>query len=501
MRIAVGGFQHETNTFAPTKADYAAFEQADSWPALSRGDALFDAVAGINLPIAGFIEAAQGQGHRLLPLSWCSATPSAHVTEDAFERIAALLLEGIAAAKPDALYLDLHGAMVTEQHEDGEGELLRRIRDLVGTIPIVASLDLHTNITAEMVELSSGLVAYRTYPHVDMADTGGRAARLLDALARHDKPPAKAFHKFDFLIPLTGQCTLIEPAAGLYGDLAPEEREGVLSLSLAMGFPAADIAECGPAVCGFGTNQDAVDAAVDSVASAVRARSGEFAGELLTPDEAVRRAMEGPGPVVIADTQDNPGGGGPSDGVGMLEALVRNRARGAVVGLLRDPEVATAAHRAGEGGTIEVGLGAKSGFPGQNPVHGRYAVERLGDGRFTATGPVWLGSRMDLGPMALLKVLDAGDADVRVIVTTRKFQAADQAPFRHLGVEPAETPILVLKSSVHFRADFEPIARDVLVACAPGPNLANPVDFPYRNLRPGIRLTPDGPIYQRNAAN
>ncbi|MBR46689.1 MAG: microcystin degradation protein MlrC, partial [Rhodospirillaceae bacterium] len=110
-RIAVGGFQHETNTFAPVKADFDAFAQADAWPALTRGDGLFDAVAGINLPLAGFVEAAGAAGHELLPLSWCSASPSAHVTEDAFERVSAMLLEDIAAAKPDAVYLDLHGAM------------------------------------------------------------------------------------------------------------------------------------------------------------------------------------------------------------------------------------------------------------------------------------------------------------------------------------------------------------------------------------------------------
>jgi len=176
-RVAVGGFQHETNTFAPAKADFTAFEQADSWPGLSRGNALFDAVKGMNLPIAGFVAAASD--FDLVPVLWCAATPSAQVTEDAFERISAMLIEGIKAAKADAVYLDLHGAMVVEHAQDGEGLLLARVREAVGEMPIVVSLDLHANVTEAMMASGAAFVAYRTYPHIDMDETGARAADLL----------------------------------------------------------------------------------------------------------------------------------------------------------------------------------------------------------------------------------------------------------------------------------------------------------------------------------
>ncbi len=141
---------------------------------------------------------------------------------------------------------------------------------------------------------------------------------------------------------------------------------------------------------------------------------------------------------------------------------------------------------------LSAALGAKSGQPGQRPYEGKFRVERLGDGCFTATGPMWRGARMKLGAMALLKIEDKR-ADVRVLVASRKFQAADQAPFRHLGVKPVEQKILVLKSSVHFRADFQPIAANIITAIAPGPNLADTRKFPYRNLRPGLRIKPHGP--------
>ena len=179
MRIAIGGFQHETNTFAPTRASFAHFSTDSGWPGLRRGGEILDTMVARNIPIAGFIERLRGTCHTLLPTAWAASEPSAHVTRDAYERIAAMIVEGVRDARPDAVYLDLHGAMVAEHLDDGEGELLARIRAVVGPqAPIVASLDLHANVSARMLDCADALVAYRTYPHVDMAETGARAAHL-----------------------------------------------------------------------------------------------------------------------------------------------------------------------------------------------------------------------------------------------------------------------------------------------------------------------------------
>jgi microcystin degradation protein MlrC len=495
-RIAVGGFQHETNTFAPTKARFEHFEMADGWPALTTGPELFDAVKGINLPAAGFVDAARAAGHQLVPLLWCSATPLAHVEQDAYERIAAMMLDELRRAGPlDAIYLDLHGAMVTEHLEDGEGELLRRIRGLVGPdLPVVASLDLHANITADMVARATALEAFRSYPHVDMAETGARAAVLVDRILR-EGAPAKALRKPPFLIPLVWQCTMIEPAATIYRELAALEGGDVVSMTFTPGFPPADIAECGPAIVAYAKTQAAADRAADRLAALVLESESAFAGHIYTPDEAVRHAVResraGRHPIILADTQDNPGAGTDSDTTGLFEALVRNGAEGAVEGLICDPDVAAIAHQAGEGSEIAVALGEKSGLPGHRPFEGTFKVERLGNGRFTATGPFYSGSRMQLGRMALLSI-----NGVRAVVSSRKQQAADQSMFRHLGIEPREQPILALKSSVHFRADFQPIAAEILIVAAPG---ANPVDhlaLRYRHLREGVRLMPMGPAFR-----
>jgi microcystin degradation protein MlrC len=499
-RIGVGGFQHETNTFSTVPTTYEDFARADGWPALVQGSAMYAALEGINLPAFGFIAAANRAGHELVPLLWCSATPAGRVTRDAFERIAGQLCRLLADARPlDALYLDLHGAMVAEHLEDGEGELLRRLQQVAGpALPIVCSLDFHANISEAMVDRSAAMTAYRSYPHVDMRESGERAAALLDRILARGAL-AKALRKLPFLIPLTWQCTLIDPAASLFRELASMEGGAVADLSFAPGFPPADVPDCGPSVLAYAADQRAADRAADRLAAAVSEAEGDFAGKVCQPREAVREAMRlAPPtgrPVILADSQDNPGAGGHSDTVGLIEALIAERAEGAVAGLLCDPAAAAAAHAASEGAEIDIALGEGSRLPGHRPLAARFRVERLGDGRFDATGPFYAGNRMQLGPMALLST-----SGVRIAVSSRKQQAADQAMFRHLGVEPREQRIMALKSSVHFRADFEPISSAVLIVAAPG---ANPVDhreLPYRHLRPGMRLMPKGPAFGGNSA-
>jgi microcystin degradation protein MlrC len=490
-RIAVGGFQHETNTFAPAKADYAAFVEAGGWPGLSRGREMFDAVEGVHLPVTGAIEALDRLGHEVVPLLWCSATPSAHVTEDAFERITQMLLADLDKALPvDGVYLDLHGAMVCEHLEDGEGELLKRLRDHVGDdIPVAVSLDLHANLTEAMVRHASVIDLFRTYPHVDMGETGARTAQHLHAMIESGERWAVALRRTDFLIPLNWGCTLMEPARSIYAGLPDMIAEPVMALGLACGFHLADIAEVGPGLVAYARDQASADEAAERLLAIVNDNEPAFAGRIWDPDDAVAEALarvpDASGPIIIADSQDNPGGGGTGDTTGMLRALVNGGATGAVLGLLCDGQAAAAAHAAGVGSELELALGGRSGAPGQAPFEARYKVLALGDGRFTATGPMWLGSRMRLGPMALLEV-----SGVRVVVASKAMQAADQAMFRHLDIEPAGQSIMVLKSSVHFRNDFQDIADSILVAAAPGPVFADPARLQFHNIRPGVRLTP-----------
>jgi microcystin degradation protein MlrC len=492
-RIAVGGFLHETNTFAPTKATYDDFVHGGGWPAMAEGTDVLKVMRHINVGLAGFVEAAEANGWEMVPTISCAASPSAHVVRDAFERIVKVMVDGIKAAGPlDAVYLDLHGAMVTEHLDDGEGEILVRVRKVIGKdLPLVVSLDLHANVTPQMVEHADALIAYRTYPHVDMADTGHAAAEHLALLLRGQQKFAKAFRQLPFLIPISWQCTNDQPTKGIYQKLAALQSEAVPTLSFAPGFPAADFPHCGPSVFAYGRTQADADAAADAMTKLIIGHEDDFDGRIYTPDEGVRYAMElaktASRPIVIADTQDNPGAGGDSDTTGMLRALVRNNAQRAAIGVIYDPASALSAHAAGVGATVTLSLGGKSGIPGDAPYQETFVVEQLSDGKFVAPGPYYGGRDMDMGPSACLRI-----GDVRVVVSSHKAQLADQSMYRYVGIEPTEQSILVNKSSVHFRADFEPIAEKLLICAAPGAMPADTAALPWTRLRPGIRLRPNG---------
>lgn len=491
-RIAVGGFQHETNSFVPHRADFAHFATRRDRPPLLRGPQVIGELQGGSYALSGFL-AELGARHESVPLAWASGGAGGIVTEDAFERILGEIAGRLSEAMPvDAVYLDLHGAMVSEGFEDAEGEMVRRIRAILGeAAPLVVSLDYHANVSPLMVAATDAMLGFRTYPHVDRPETGRRAARAIEALLARGRPAGRALRHLPFLIPVECQCTLVEPSAGIVARSRLNDGE-IVTLSYLAGFPSADAAWCGPSVVAHGWTQAAADAAADTLAAEVAAREDAFLLALLTPQEAVARAIaiaQGASrPVIIGDTQDNPGAGGSGDTTGLLKALIAAGADGAALGFLCDAEAAAAAHAAGQGAVLRLGLGGRSGPAGVTPAEAEWTVLRLGDGRFRTIGHVAGGMEADLGPMALLRT-----GGVSVVVTSRRMQAYDPAPFHHLGLDPARQRILVLKSSCHFRADFEPMAECVLMAAAPGGHVADPALLPFRRLRPGVRRRPGLP--------
>lgn len=494
-RIAVGGFQHETNCFVPARTDFEYFAAHRDRPPLVRGHDVIKWLSDTSFALPGFF-AEMGARHDYVPLVWTSGGAGGYVTRDAFERITGEMVGRLSEAMPlDAVYLELHGAMVSEDFEDAEGELLRRVRAVVGErVPVVISLDYHANVTSQMVQMTDGIIGYQTYPHVDRRQTGQRAAKVLATVLAHGRPTGRALRKMPFLIPLNSQCTMIDPSKAIIEKAAQIEGGDVLNVSYLAGFPPSDLFDCGPSVVVHAYTQVLADAAADQLARYIALREPEFAQPLLQPDEAVQQAMriaaKASRPVVLADTQDNPGAGGTGDTTGVLEALVRNRAQKAVVGIFCDPEASAAAHRAGENAVIAIALGGKFGPEGVQPYSAKFRVARLGDGRMRTTGPSVGGRDIDLGPMALLQI-----DGVSVVVSSKRMQAHDQAPFRHLGIEPKEQKILALKSTVHFRADFQPIAEEVLVVLAPGGHVVDTTKYPFKRLRPGVRLYPLGPEF------
>ncbi|MDB5847469.1 MAG: hypothetical protein JWP29_1221 [Rhodoferax sp.] len=495
MKILVAGYQHETNTFAPTKADWAAFNRGDSFPAFVHGQAMLTQLTGVNIPIGGFIDAARTKGWQLVPSSWCGAIPSSYVTEDAFERMAASILADVARADFDAVYLDLHGAAVAEHVADTEGELITRIRKLVGPdLPIVASLDLHANVTLRMLREADALVAYRSYPHVDMAATGELAATLLARRMQLGRREPLHHKRLPFLIPLNAQSTWLEPAKSLYGELLELDDHYGTVMSFCMAFPAADFDECAPMAWGYG---ERAEAAVEQLYTRVSPPE-QWRTTTLPAAEAVQKAMalaSSTGqPVVLADTQDNPGAGGDSNTTGLLHALLRQEAGrrfpGQVaLGMLFDPAAAAAARTAGVGATLHIGVGKAvptfTGEPSDPPVQGAFKVRAVSDGTVTLKGPMMTGLTVQLGPCACLEI-----DGVLVAVTSGKKQLLDRELLRMVGIHAEAMRIIVVKSSNHFRADFTPIASEIIVAKAAGPMAADPGDLPWKNLPASTRTRP-----------
>jgi microcystin degradation protein MlrC len=495
LKVLVAGYQHETNTFAPSKADWVAFNRGDSFPAFIHGKAMLDKLTGINIPIGGFIEAARIKGWQLVPSSWCGAIPSSYVTEDAFERISASILDDVRKGGFDAVYLDLHGAAVAEHVDDTEGELLARIRAIVGAdIPIVASLDLHANVTQRMLREADALVSYRTYPHIDMAATGELAAQLLARRVKLGRREPIHSVRLPFLIPLNAQSTWMEPAKSLYEELLELDADFGTVLSFCMAFPAADFDECAPMVWGYGEH---AEQAVQRLGASV-GEPTQWQLATLDAADAVVRAMQladsASKPVVLADTQDNPGAGGDSNTTGMLHALLQQgagrRFPGQVaMGLIYDPEAAAMACAAGVGATIHTSVGKAvptfTGLPSDAPVAGAFKVRAVHDGTVTLKGPMMTGLTVHLGHCACLEI-----DGVLVAVASGKKQMLDRELFRMVGIQPEAMKIAVVKSSNHFRADFTPIAAQILVAKAAGPMAADPADLPWKKLSPHTRTRP-----------
>ena len=490
--VFIAGFQHETNTFAPSLADWEAFNRGDAFPAYIRGEAMQTQFTGVNIPVGGFIDAAKRHGWQLWPSVWAGASPSSYVTRDAFERIATDLLQDLKQALSqgvDAVYLDLHGAAVAEHADDAEGELLSRVRALIGeNMPLVASLDLHANVTQRMLATADALVAYRTYPHIDMAETGERAAELLQRRLRLGRREALTVHRLPYLISLNAQSTWLQPAKDIYAAIDEIDKAHHSVLSFCMGFAAADFEECAPVLWAYAGEAHQAQAAADALHQ-LAAPPAQWRIDFLEAREAVAQALalaaQHTRPVLIADTQDNPGAGGDSNTTGMLHALLQQgagqRFPGAVaLGLMYHPEVAAKAYAAGVGALIDVVLGVSvTTYSGMSdaPLSARARVVAISDGRCVLKGPMMRGMTSQLGQSACLEI-----EGVLVAVVSGKAQLFDREMLRILGITPEAMKLIVLKSSNHFRADFEPIASKVLVAKAIGPMAADPGDLPWRKL-------------------
>lgn len=460
-KVLIAGFKHETNTFSrlsTTMGDYQA-------RALHRGDAIAKAFAGTNSEVAAFLDGCKRNGWSPVLSVVADATPSGKLTRDCYEAIAGEIVTDAAREQPDVVLLNLHGAMVAEHQDDGEGELIERIHGAVGSATVIAAtLDLHANVTDRMAQTADILVSYRTYPHIDTYETAEEAVDLVARTLSGEIKPVTVVCRGPQIIGLDGGRTTspgpMTEALAMAAKLKVER--GLLSVSLNAGFFKADIAEVGPSVVIVGEgDRGRLEAHAAPLLEHIKATRDVSTVTYATVANAIsvaRNKGRVGAPVVIADFADNPGGGGYSDSTGILRGLLAAGIDNAAISPIFDPTSASACHAAGLGATLTLDVGGKIDPDLAPPARVTGTVTHLSDGRFTITGPMMTGMRIDLGPTATLKC-----GGVEIVIGSKRFQNYDLGYFRIGGIEPKDRAVLVVKSMQHFRAAYAPIASEIVV--------------------------------------
>ena len=483
MRIAIGGILHETNTFADGMTELAAFETPGAFPGLLKGQEVLNTLRGSGICVGGYIAAAEQLKMELLPLIWTFAMPSGAVRHAVYEHLRGLLLEALRKTLPvDGVLLDLHGAMVTDVCEDVEGDLLGHVRQMVGPrVPVMATLDFHANITPAMAQWANALIGYDTYPHVDYFERGEEAAQWMAAAVNRRVEPVIGFRAVDLLIGLPKQCTLSGPMAEAFSLVHEiERRPGILGITLAGGFPYADIHDAGASVAVM-TNGDPNLArrTAEEIALSLWERREEFRVKLTPVPEAIAYALKsGQKPVVLADVSDNPGGGSPGDGTVMLKELVEANVPSAVVAVMVDPEAVRAANHAGIGATVTLVVGGKKDRLHGDPLTLTGEVRWVGEKEYVNKGPMMTGMTVKMGLTAVFVV-----NNVEIILTENHFQPFDPEALRCLDIEPRERLLVGLKSAVHFRACYQDLAAKIFEVDTPGITTPDLTKYPYRHVR------------------
>jgi microcystin degradation protein MlrC len=488
VKLFLAMLSHETNTFSNVPTDRAQFEARD----LRYGGEIVETYRGTGTCLGGMIAAAQRLGATLVPSVAAAASPAGRVTRDIYEHVKQRMLADLeTAGRLDGVLLDLHGAMVPEGLDDGEGDIIAAVREAVGPdVPIAVTLDFHGNLGRDMIGKADLLHGYKTYPHVDMAERGEEAVeRLAQVIGRRIKPTA-AWRKPPILPPLGNQGTARGPMRRLY-DLADEMEKDpkVISVSLFAGFPYADIPDAGLGIYVVTDDDRALaERLAGRLARVAWEHRHEFIHTALPVKDAVAKALAADGrPIVLADMADNTGGGAAGDGTEILRELLRVGARSAVVACLWDAAAVQRCIEAGVGARVTLDVGGKVDDRHGAPVRVTGTVRTLSDGRFVHRGPMMHGLPGRLGPTAVLDV-----NDIKVILISYRWQTLDPEMIRFVGIDPLVEKILVIKSTIHYRAAFEPIAKEIIEVDAPGLSSSNLTRFVFRRIRrPIFPLDPD----------
>jgi microcystin degradation protein MlrC len=484
-KFVVAMMMHETNTFSPLPTPIESFARTG---ALNGAGAIAEA-EGTNTSLGGFIEVARKAGAEFTVPMAGSAHPSGLVTNAAYEQMATAIVEEVKKGC-DAVLLALHGAMVTESHDDGEGELLKRLCKIAPDVPIAVALDFHTQMTETMINSATIIAGYRTYPHVDMADTARRAGRTLIRTLAGEVEPKMVWGTRPIMSSSLVHTPSREPMKTLMGMANAAEDSGhVLNASVFGGFPQADIphlALSSVIVCDKRTAEGEIllnrilDAAWEK-------REGFlFHPEPLSIQVARAKSLDanssGGGPVVLADHGDNTASGGTQDVMSVIEEAIRQDLEDAVAGPICDPACVEQMIAAGIGKEVTLELGGKIDMPAMGlkgkPLKVTGRVKCITDGQFTVTGPMATGTTIRMGRTA---VLDTGK--IQIVVSEKRSEPFDLGVFTHCGIDPRRKRYVLIKSRQHFRAGFEPIAKHIVMCDGDGCTASDLKLFKYERVK------------------
>ncbi|WP_349606824.1 M81 family metallopeptidase [Cupriavidus sp. DF5525] len=485
MRFVIALMRHETNTFSPIATPLRAFNRGSSTDGPLYGDDAVRACQGTNSAAAAFIDIAQRQGDESVMPLMANAVPSGIVTAEAFESMAGTIVEAVRAGC-DAVMLDLHGAMVAEGFPDAEGELLARIRAVAPQVPIAVALDFHANFSDALVGNATVIAGYCTYPHVDVYETGARAARTLMAALRGEAKPVLLWRTLPMLTHMLRQTPRAQPMKDIMDRAMAAERDGeVLNASVFGGFPLADIPHTGLAVVivADGDRMDTGQRLLDELCGMAWERRADFVFPFEPMQTSVARARElAHWPVVLVDHGDNCGAGGPTDEMTVLREVLRQGLDGVVAGPFWDPAAVAELVAAGVGQTVTLDVGGKTDMPALGlkgtPLRLTGCVKCITDGNYQVTGPMFTGMKLSLGRTV---VLDVGGT--LVVVCEKPQEPFDSGVFTHAGIDLSRRKYILIKSRQHFRAGFEPIAKEIVLVAGPGVCSSDYSQFPFRNLR------------------
>ena len=491
MKLLLATMKHETNTFSPVPTPIERFH-ADG--RLLVGDDAIEFYSGTGTAIGGCLDVAAAAGARVdVPVA-ADGWPSGPVRDEAYEELAGRVCEAVRRGGYDGILLDLHGAMVTETHDDGEGELLRRIREIDGRSPVAVSLDMHANVSPEMVSRIDILCGYQTYPHLDEKQTGLRAARMLVDTIRGKRHPTLAWGAIPMLPHVMAQSSFDQPNRGLQRRCRQIAERGALDASLFTGFPHADTRFAGLSAVVV-TDDDrhlAAELRNEMLQEAWSERSNfVFAVEPLQDSVSrARNLVAGANldkPVFLLDHYDNAASGGSMRHATVLREIVRQGLPDVVFFAMFDPDAVAEAQRAGLHQRVTVQFPETGTAGGGEPFAFEGVVTCLSNGRAFARDDERSGLLIEMGPSA---VISSGSVDV--VVVSMPMEPYDIACFRPFGIDPAAKRFVALKSRVHWRAAFESMAAAFIPCAGSGACTSDYNELDFQNVRrPIFPLDPD----------